>query len=99
MTDHIGSVISHLAFLYSKEANEDAFALADISSNILLREIDQKMPGLEPLLGGMAKDKFIEKIKLRFIIAIKKEVTPQFRPKLADRLGVAALYNIIFSEA
>jgi hypothetical protein len=96
LTGFMGAVISYTAWLYSIEANENADALADITSNVVLREIEETTFDVQLLLGDMTKDTFLTKMKIRFIIALKKEVTPQFRPKLAERLGVAGTYNLIY---
>ena len=70
LSDHIGAVVNCLVILNSKQAYEDAFSLVKFIKSILLRQVDG-MRGIEPLLGRMSKDKFIEEIELRFMIAIK----------------------------
>lgn len=96
LTESMGAVISYMGWLYSMEAHEDANALADFAGNIVLREIEETAFDVQQLVGDMTKDTFLANMKLRFIIALLKEVTPQFRPKLAERLGVAGRYNIIY---
>jgi len=94
----LGTVASYLAWLYSKEANENVDALADIIGNVVRIAIEEDTFDKEPLLGGTTMEKFVVKMKLRLILSVKMEIVPQLRPKLAERLHVAKIYNVFYGD-
>jgi hypothetical protein len=94
LSESMGSVVSYLAWLYGKEAHEDADALADLIHNSLLFAFDQAESKNPPAVKDC--DQFLTHIKLRIIGDLDKSVVPQLRPKLAQRLNIAAMYNIIY---
>jgi hypothetical protein len=92
----LGTTISCLAWLYGKEASEDADALADLCRQTVLNEIGSTdLTQIHVLLGTMSEELFIAKVKLRFVMALQGEMIPQVRPKLAEKFEIAHLYNII----
>lgn len=95
LTESLGKIVSCMAWLYGKEAHEGMDALADLCSHVVQREITDTKFNFVSLLGSMEDYKFIQTIKIRFVMSIRSEMCPHLRPKLADRFGIASIYNII----
>jgi hypothetical protein len=93
LAEQQGLIISWLAWLYGKEANEDTFALADLIARILDREIST---WANPSVVAN-RIEHLREIKLQFIGNLEPSLCPQLRPKLAERLDVVILYNIIYA--
>lgn len=93
LAEQQGLIISCLAWLYGKEANEDSFALADLIAQIL----DREMTAWATPSAIANRFEYLREIKLQFIGHLEPSLCPQLRPKLAERLDVFILYNIIYA--
>jgi hypothetical protein len=91
LADHLGAVISYHAWLYGREMNEDAYALAEIVGRVFEREMEASNVKAPPGYESMH-----ESIKMRFLSTIRKEYVPQLRPRLAERFCVVELYNRMY---
>jgi hypothetical protein len=96
LANHLGTAISYFGALYAKEANEGVDALADIISMIMFREIEDCKFDNQHLLGRVPREEFLWRFKLRFLTKLESPLVPNLKPKLADRLGIAEQYNIVF---
>jgi len=99
LTQQLGTVISYMAWLYSRETNENLDAVADIISNVVRLCLEEDTFDKTPLLdSSMTAEKFSVKMKLRLIQSIHKDIVPQLRPKLAEHLYVAKIYNMFYDN-
>jgi hypothetical protein len=91
LADRFGDVISYYAWLYGREMNEDAFALAETIGRIFEREME-----LSSLKSIQGCEWLRDSIKMRFLSTIRKEFVPQLRPRLAERFCIVGLYNSMY---
>jgi hypothetical protein len=92
LAELLGIGVSYFAWLYGKEMNEDPYALAEIMGLLFERELEKAT-----LSSQEEYDEWMyDSIKLRFISTIQKEIIPQLRPRLAERLHVVGLYNSLY---
>ena len=85
----MGKVLSDLAVLYSNETHEDMTAVADMIGTIAQREFEKMDDNI---------DMMNSRIKLNFIMKLDVQVVPQIFSKLADRLEVAEMFNVIYGD-
>lgn len=90
LADLLGNVVSYYAWLYGREMNEDAFALADIVCRLFERELDESN-----VKSPVGYEHLHDSIKMRFISTIRKELVPQLRPRLAERFSIVGPYNLM----
>jgi hypothetical protein len=95
----LGKVVSILAWLYGAVETEPVSSVSHLIGTMFLNELQLKSFDPSPFLEdpGLVRQHW-ESIKLRFILGFRRELVPQLRPLLANKLSVARLYNDIFSD-
>jgi hypothetical protein len=91
LTRKAGSVASYLGWLYSSCDSEDAFALARSIGSVMNGELQRSSA------TNMVPEDEKKNLKLRFLLQFDRKVLPHVRPRLAEKLEVANLYDILFA--
>ena len=76
--------------------DQDAVALAHFLSSRIENKL-QEFVLPEELRGSLPQDDYNRKLMLAFVLDLDKKVLPGVRPLVAQQLGVASDYNLIFS--
>ena len=93
----LGKVVSILAWLYSIVESEKMISVSHLIGSLLLSELRTTTFDPTPFLDEIPTLDHWQTIKMKFILGIERELVPQLRPHLADKLSVAEDYNAIFA--
>jgi hypothetical protein len=92
----MGTAVSYMAWLYGREMREDARALADIIGRVFFRELERIEFDPSPFYGRRTEQEHFRRLRLDFLLGVDKRIVRNLRPRLAEKLAVARMYNAIF---
>jgi hypothetical protein len=91
----LGKIVSLLACFYCKETREDMDTVCSLIGNIALLALKNSKLDLSALVNEDG-EYIVMKIKLGLILKLDEQLVPHLYPKLADMLGVAPQFNVIY---
>ncbi|GKY93970.1 hypothetical protein MPSEU_000363900 [Mayamaea pseudoterrestris] len=95
----LGKIVSIFAWLYGIMESENVLSVSHLIASSFLIELNTTSFNPVPFLeksDGDAIAKYWKEIKLQYITGLDRDLVPQLRPHLADKLKVAVAYNCIF---